>query len=368
MKKTSWLLVCAVLMTALVGVASAQTFDLIVGGGSIDGATDVSDVVINVDCAAKTLTVEYILDDGWFLTESHVAVADALAGIPQTKQGNPIPGQFGKKGVEESATLSYQTEYATQPLDISGLTCGQDIIVAVHGVVVDRDGLSGVTGLCAMLPDHVTVRKPTDLQTGNSYFTLAVGGGTWLDGLYDGWCIDADMGAALMRDQDIPAKVYCSYGEIPTGLVEHPENFPLVNWILNQVYIGTSGPTGVPYTTGDVQMAIWALIDDDEGWGEGPTTEANVAQIVADAQLRGAGFVPGCGDYLGIIIAPLDEQGCVVSQIVLIPVRVPCGGGSETIWGALTEKSGECITTLNYPFPGSNWATYLKVPGCTCPA
>jgi hypothetical protein len=52
---------------------------------------DVGDVYIWND--ATTLHVEYVLDAGWCMTESHLAVATKSSGIPQVK-GNPIPGMF----------------------------------------------------------------------------------------------------------------------------------------------------------------------------------------------------------------------------------------------------------------------------------
>jgi hypothetical protein len=54
---------------------------------------------------------------GWYLAETHVAVVEAsegLAGIPQTKSGNPKVGQFAildgpKSGVEHSGYVSDYT-------------------------------------------------------------------------------------------------------------------------------------------------------------------------------------------------------------------------------------------------------------------
>jgi len=40
------------------------------------------------------LVVKYTTAGGWCLNETHLAVAAQLAGIPQTKKGNPIPGKF----------------------------------------------------------------------------------------------------------------------------------------------------------------------------------------------------------------------------------------------------------------------------------
>ena len=99
MKKTYWFIICAVLITALVGVASAETFDLIAGGGNVNGATDVGDVTLTV--TGNESTVYYDLDEGWWLTETHVAVAKTQNQIPQ-KNGNPIPGKFS-----DTATHTY---------------------------------------------------------------------------------------------------------------------------------------------------------------------------------------------------------------------------------------------------------------------
>ncbi len=40
------------------------------------------------------LYVEYETTDGWLMTETHLAVENGEANIPQTKKGNPIPGHF----------------------------------------------------------------------------------------------------------------------------------------------------------------------------------------------------------------------------------------------------------------------------------
>ena len=50
---------------------------------------------VNVWNDDVNLYVKYVLTDlDWCLTETHLAVAVSLDGIPQTKKNNPIPGQF----------------------------------------------------------------------------------------------------------------------------------------------------------------------------------------------------------------------------------------------------------------------------------
>lgn len=77
------------------------------------------------------LTVEYVITEpGWVITQTHLAVADSLAGIPQTKKGNPKVGQF-------DYSLSHEppvTSYAYPPIDVSGL--GDPLYIAAHAKVV----------------------------------------------------------------------------------------------------------------------------------------------------------------------------------------------------------------------------------------
>ncbi len=69
------------------------TVDLIADGG--DTYTDVGDVTIYND--GTTLTITYTTVDSWYISETHLHVANSVDGIPHTKKGNPIPGKFAYK-------------------------------------------------------------------------------------------------------------------------------------------------------------------------------------------------------------------------------------------------------------------------------
>jgi hypothetical protein len=58
------------------------------GGQTIDTGT----VTISND--GSTLTITYATNDPWVMTAIHLAVADSLAGIPQNRNSNPLPGHF----------------------------------------------------------------------------------------------------------------------------------------------------------------------------------------------------------------------------------------------------------------------------------
>jgi hypothetical protein len=308
--------------------------DLTAGGGNIKSAMDVGDVHVWND--GEYLYVEYVVtDEEWCLTETHLEVAIALEDIPQ-KNGNPPPGQFTYKG-EHDCVLG-----VTYTIPLGDWALGTELLIAAHGVVQT----GGAGGLGGTLPDQVTidVTYPGLGFGAPSYFDIAVSGGTILDGMYDGYCVDTDSGVGSGT-----ANVYSTYEPLPPGLIEHPENLDLVNWIINQGFEGQPSGCGGVYTFGDVQWAIWQLIEDNppaDHVSLGDWSECRAQEILAAAYANGEGFVPGCGDVMGIILAPVSGN-----QPVLIWVEVPCAE-DETVWG------GDYFGTP-MEFPGRNWAIYF---------
>lgn len=301
---------------------------------------DVGEVQIWND--ADNLYVKYIVDVvDWCLTETHVHVATSLEGIPQ-KNGNPIPGKFDYMGEHDCV---YEVIYEI-PLDWD---CNEEIYIASHAVVKKETDLADFPGLEAALPDQVTmiVTHPGTGFGAPSYFDATISGGTVLDGRYDNYCIDTDH--TISPGTSYTANVYSSYGLLPDGLVEYPENLDLVNWIINQGFVGQSAPspcTGV-YTYGDVQRAIWALVEDEQSTsGLGSWSQCRVDAILAAAYANGEGFIPGCGDQVAVILVPVDESQITIAQVTFIQVGVPCLYIEETAWRGC------------YEFPGKNWALY----------
>jgi hypothetical protein len=279
----------------------------------------------------------------WVLTGTHLHIAANADDVPQ-KNGNPIPGKFEYKGKPDKGSPEYILH--TIPLGDEGLAPGDDIAIAAHAEVCGYDIMNDP------LPSPVSIRPfRSDIQIGEvTYFEIEVTGGSFLNGKLDGYCVDTDNGINL--NVDYTGNVYSSYGILPAGLVDIPENLDLLNWLINQHYVGQDSPGGHGvYTFGDVQKAIWELVEDaipqaalDSLGIEGVDWKQDrVDEIVAAAEANGEGFVPGCGDLIAIIIEPLPE-GKVQIVIVLIPLICGC----ETAWG---EGPG---------FPGKNWAMYFN--------
>ena len=89
---------------------------------------DAGDVLVWND--TDSLYIQYVTEDGWCLTETHLHVAVSLDGIPQTKKGNPIPGKFEYKSRHPSCVTELQYKI---PLD--GGACSPLYIAAQAEVV-----------------------------------------------------------------------------------------------------------------------------------------------------------------------------------------------------------------------------------------
>jgi len=329
---------------------NAQTFLLIAGQHEVVGTVQVS-------TDQEHLYLTYLIDDatplGWWISEVHVAVSTTLDGIPQ-KNGNPIPGKFPypRPFIQDPWVQSL-----TVKIDIEDAWRGNPVTIAAHGVV---QKLAGLDALELSLPGTATLSNVVyPFEGGPAYFPsmTVVSSYGMFNGNYPGWCVDLDHYIYERETYDV--KVYSSYGTLPAGLVEHPENLDLVNWILNQNYVGKPAPDALPYTYGDVQMAIWTLVEDVAVPNNlGTWSQAHVDAILAAAQASGEGFRPVCGQDVAIILAPFDPQNpdeAVTAQVVLVTLRVPCGEESETAWAGVDLGNGN----YGFGFPGKNWALYF---------
>ncbi|MEB3343475.1 MAG: SdrD B-like domain-containing protein, partial [Okeania sp.] len=177
-----------------------------------------------------------------------------------------------------------------------------DLPLGFNGFDLDNDGVYGETGIAApSLSDALGVDPNTLYDEGNS--------------------------------QPFSANVYSSYDPAVIndglgGIIEHPENLDLVNWILNNTGTGNALAS---FTTGEIQLAIWQLMDDDppssddllglEAFSNG-FDQANVDQIKTLAQQNGEGFVPEQpGDKVAVILVPDNNgDGIPDGQIIVTTV------------------------------------------------
>ena len=202
-------------------------------GDLIAGRTiPVGQVIVTYDTGQ--LAVKYLLSAGWQMTESHLAVAQYAAGIPQTKTHNPIPGRFpfsmrhlppltektyvvdlGALGLAEAAAVCIAAHAEVQQVDGEGNVVQQESawaagvqfegqnwatyfvyeVPVAHSVVYDGNGATGDVPVDAAL--YLPGQPVTAL--GNSG-NLALSGFT-----FSGWNTHADgTGETLTEGQSFP--------------------------------------------------------------------------------------------------------------------------------------------------------------------
>jgi hypothetical protein len=106
-------------------VVEPACVDLVAGQHIVAGEVCVVD-------DGDTLFVSYSTHDGWTLSETHLHVADDVAGIPQNKAGNPRPGHFSRAQVHLPMTTGHTYQYALTELDAEP---AEVLAIAAHAVV-----------------------------------------------------------------------------------------------------------------------------------------------------------------------------------------------------------------------------------------
>ncbi|MFP5387550.1 MAG: hypothetical protein ACLGHN_15855 [Bacteriovoracia bacterium] len=162
------------------------------------------------------------------------------------------------------------------------------------------------------------------LSNASSYFRINIQDGGLLQGSFAGWC--ADWASKIEDGKTYHAKFYSSYQEdIPAGVVDKPENLDEMNWLINQHAVGKTSPGGHgTYTSGDVQLAIWTLLDDNfDTTTVGPFSQDRVDELVAKALTQGSDFYPNCSQLVGILLDPTDPEtgNNVQSTVTEVPRR-----------------------------------------------
>jgi hypothetical protein len=149
MKRFSVALMLVILALALVpGAALAHTcnapaqYPLYAGQTTLVG-------YVTVCNDGNNLTVTYDTSStGWPISETHLAVGDALSDIPQ-RNGNPPPGQFPYSGNYNPAVTT--VTYTIPKSAIGPIGVGSTVYIAAHGVVwnVGSTGPTGSMQVCS---------------------------------------------------------------------------------------------------------------------------------------------------------------------------------------------------------------------------
>ncbi len=331
------------------------THDLIAGQNEVVGTVDVS-----YDEAQVCVTYN-ITESGWFLTETHVFVGfedefnDVLTKSCNPKFGHfPFNADIAPDGQSANGCYNFDAE-------------GENFIVSVHGVVENNCG-ADLEALENSLPEQRGV-QPTYYWGGTQgqqsfFWPLTVSDCPeglnpieWFDGEYDGWCLDPshDIQSWLCH----LVNVYSSYDDNLPDFGINNDNLPLVNWVINQDWVGQLYGDDEYYTYGDVQLAIWQLVDagnlgplngEDDPY-LGPFETYRVNEIITDA-MRHYDYVPDCNELVVIVMIP----DIITTQPTFISIPMPCGNcGDET-----------AIMLGDNEYPGSRWGWFQWISEEEC--
>ncbi len=297
-------------------------------------------------------------------SEIHIDFADNWGDIPGAlKNGGLIPGKFDYTILPKYLNQTrFEIDLPTPDSSIETfLKYG-----AIHAAGVVYGGLDGFDYWLPDGPVTITVtRLSSPIELGDtpvvpSYmeFDINDDNGDFIDGSYEGWCVDTDH--AISKGVEYEAIVYSSYDQdvATLMLVDKPFNLGAVNYLINWVSVGKKLDytwNGTDYSRlirfGDIQLAVWYLIDNtaigtvppNSGLGR---VSLSAAQYLAQEALKHTDFVPMCGQKIAFIVQPTLDG--IPAQIVLGTLSAPCETASGTVWA--DGKDGFTTST-------SSWAT-----------
>lgn len=338
---------------------TVTTIDLWAGVGNPDAGVLVGKVEFYPTTNSGVWTVKYVFTNPSFEASSiHFSIKCNLADIPQTRQHNPIPGQFQYKF--DGPFSNPFTFNVTLP---TGCSC---FFVAAHagGTLGGADCFN-----VSIPPGCVTITDLHHAGAAGCYWSFTLGNAGTFNGTYCGWCMD--LGTAILDSQFTCAHMFSSLAPFPDYLkpyIEGWQDMDKINYLINHFQVGQTvtkmnylcqptGGTGV-INAFDYQKAIWSILDLGPGNDYSELSDSLVVNaIVCDVRANGEGFVPNCqnGDLIVFFIDPgLNPNGTRAQPI--LSYAPCCNGQGVTAWG--DGKYGGNFT-------GPNWATYFKwCPSC----
>lgn len=284
---------------------------------------------VTVSNDLENIYVKYETIAGWYLTETHLAIATELEDIPQTKKGNPKVGHFPYQEVHNPPVAEYTYEIELEP----DYTHGTEILITAHSVVAKMNkagktikeetawggelrfpGNNWATyfNYELILPNKLNLPSDSanmivEYPGPGSYFNTIISeipnNFDISNGEFTGWC--ADTTVFIYPNTDYEIMVYSSYDPNVPDHVNDDEHWDMINYILNHKH-----PEAEP---DDIQQALWYFTDD----GNTMPTDPEAQAMVEDALANGSGFFPGPGDVMAVICDAGESVQLIFIEIEL---------------------------------------------------
>jgi len=307
--------------------ACVITTKMIAGGGKYDekcSGEEVGTITAEEDASGNVTVTYQITEPGWKIYVTHLYVGPE-DGIPANNKGNPKIGHFPYSMEHNPAVTSYSVTIPAEEV-------GDDYVIAAHaGVSVEP-----LDCFCESLPETATLSL--SYPGTDAYMNVQLTNAGPLNGTFPVWCID--VGHEIESDgTEYGAEIYCGYDEAISFLsegdephIDKPEMLRTVIWLISQTFVGQPSTCGGNYTYGDVQRAIWEIIDNTPVEnGLGAWSQCRVDEILAAVEAAGTAaseYEPGFGEYSGVVLAPEGQ-----AQVLIYRAPVGCEAADETAWG-----------------------------------
>lgn len=308
-----------------------ETFitDLVAGQNIVVG-----NVTTSIDGSVLTVTYN-ITEEGWLITETHLAVEESFSEIPLNKKGNPKIGNF-----EYSDEFDTPQTSVSYTIDVEGFS---HVFIAAHAVVGGLEGTEceSVAEIELSLPDSMVDISFIETKSESYYDVILANAGAY-NGEYLGWCIDNN-GQPVDYSKAMLISSYSETVDLST-IVVTPENLDMLNYLMNN-YVET-------HSFRMIQAVIWMLMNGSYTNGTGgiyltPTHYAEAIALAEEVKLHGEDFVPVCGQKVVVLIDSGDRER-YQNAFILVPLEEIPFYEEETAWAN------------GIPFGAGNWAMYYE--------
>lgn len=277
---------------------------------------------VTLDWKSDHLQVTYLIENTeWYLTEVHF-------GPVESPNGRAIPGQL----LYQHDGLWTQALRFEIPLDdlCGGKHCKDgkcykcDCYFAAHAVVkkeVPCDKRWEPKTYYDAAPDGFALPTFAQFRSylagSRAQYRAEIRGEAPLAGNgFNAWCLDREAEVRTGRWYD--ARVITDWDELE-GVVDHPENMDLVEWLVLQRFVGRTTMCGEIVQRHHVQRAIWELVDEPGVPSLGCVEKALIRR--AEASRYSSKRQPRqCWDfYATFVLDPVYSVRCTEDQCYTTP-------------------------------------------------
>lgn len=329
-----------------------QVLDLYAGAGQcdIENGALVGQLALSFD--GESVVATYTACGDYLFAEAHLYVGATPVPFKKNKP-TVAPGQFPWSATGLSDPV---VQFGPVPVETDG---EGGIFVVAHAVVVAPTGWwgdcleRGCTTPCEPVFDAPafealaagvvdgTLSVHLYYDGAPSYFPIVevTAPGSPLAGNWQGWCVDLDHPIQWVNPLH-PVYLFTAASSLAdpaslAGLFEVPQaelggRLARLNWVLNQAFVGAESPgCGGAYTFGDVQRAIWTLIEDDLSGSHFALYDACRAQEIVDLSQGQEDYRPPCDGVAAMIIEPWLAPSEAFPdgdprQVLIVEIPAPC--------------------------------------------